>query len=121
MKYPELSKFDPETQQLIVDYLGKARLENLKSTSDFEKTFLVIVEDYKSKKLSLDDFSFLCGKLLLILEETENERAGKLEEFLLMGDDAEWYMKHDPQKGSEIIENIFTFTRDLKEKRTDQL
>lgn len=117
MNYPELSKFDPETQQLIIGYVEKANVGGLKSTLDFEKTFVSIAEDLENKKISIDDFSFLCGKLLLILEENDSIQGEKLEEFLLMGDDSEWYIKHNPQKGSEIIDSVLAYAKELKEKR----
>jgi len=101
-------------EQLLNLYLIKAGLNNNKTLfpdSDGEKLFKIIVQDYVTGTISVDDLSTLCE-----LFYSKLDRQSDLYSLLLMGAEVEWYIRHKPQKAANTIEDLIkTFSKESLE------
>lgn len=63
MQYQELQNLTQENRETIIFYLEKEQLIGLTSLEDFENILISITDDFTNFKLSLDEFSAICGNL----------------------------------------------------------
>jgi len=124
MEYQELKEFDEGTKKLMVSYMKKAGIFGLNSLNNFEKFLVALIDDFMNYKLSTDDFSVLCGKLLQVLEKNDALKEVyvdemQLQNYLLMGDEITWYLRYDPVEAGESIKSLIDLSDSLKRKLFD--
>lgn len=120
----ELEKFDEETQSLMKNLMEDANVFKLDSLDDFYKVVIKLVDSFIDNKIPFDDFAFLSGKLLEILEENEElvttSEGCNLSDHLLMIDDLTWNIRNNPDKAAKVLNGVFDFVKNLKEKSTPE-
>lgn len=96
----------------LAKYLEKVGISNLDANTP-EQTLkwllAVFVKDFLDYQLFFDDFSSLCEKLLVVLQNKKNESDSDLFMICHYGAELSWYIRNEPERAANFMQTILNF------------
>ena len=107
---------DTKTKKLFLSYLSKSNIKSVEELVDNQNYiiyFKTTTKNFLEHKLDTDDYSILLEKLWAILSGNPNTRDQKITDIALLGAELEWYLRNDPIKAGEFLNEVLNFYKML--------
>ena len=102
----------------LIKYLkteGITILDAETTENQLKKLLAIFVNDFINYKLFFDDFSSLCEKILVVLQ---NKKARSDPDFFMIchyGAELSWYIRNEPARAGHFLERILEYYRNYIE------
>lgn len=96
----------------LAKYLEKEGISSLDITTseDSLKRLLAdFIKDFLDYQLFFDDFSSLCEKLLVVLQNKKNGADSNLFMICHYGAELSWYIRNEPERAASFLRTILDF------------
>lgn len=94
-------------KQKLDEYLkdGLGSIDCTISDQELERLFVKCTRDFLTYELSFDDYSSLCEKMLIMLQNKGGHQVD-LYSLLHYGAELSWYIRNNPSRAASFLERI---------------
>jgi hypothetical protein len=99
----------------LAKYLAEEGLTSLDPSvldRQLERLFFTFTRDFLKYQIFFDDYSTLCEKLLIVLQDKEKRRGSDLFSICNYGAELSWYIRNNPARAADFLDIMLRYYRE---------